>query len=405
MTAEKGRVAYLFTTFPKTSETFLQREVRAVRAKGVAVTLFSFWGGGGLFDGIPVLTFNKWRLLTLLWIIPWTAMRYPSVFWKLVQGALTRNPHSPLTLLENLLGAGFAGCHYREFRRERFAWIHAVWGGAPGTAAWILHRLNGTPYSLGVHAYDLYEHGGDPWLAEKIRDARFVHTSTEMAASTLRERRLGTGKVHLIRRGLDHFPAFRAARPDRSPLRIVCVARLVEKKGLPAQLRIYEALRRRALPFEVRILGDGPLRTSLRQQIDAAGLADCVQLIGQVPHAEVWQALAWADVLVHTGVVAASGDRDGLPNVIPEAMSAGVVVVTTPQPGSLEAIRDAETGLVVALDNQEGWIETFRRLAADDALVARLRVAARAWVEHHFSAERNAGELARRYREGNGVQT
>jgi glycosyltransferase involved in cell wall biosynthesis len=397
VTRESRTVAYLFTTFPKTSETFLQREVRAVRKLGVDVRLFSFWGGGGAFDGVPVASFNKWRLATLLWIIPWAAVRYPRVFWTLVRGVLTRRPGSPLTLLENLLGAGFAGVHYREFRRAGYGWIHAVWGGAPATAAWTLCRLNGHPYSVGVHAYDLYEHGGDPWLAEKIAAARFVHTSTQMAATTLRERGLGAGKVHVIRRGLDSLPALRALRTPRRPLRIVCVARLVEKKGLPDQMALYRRLRDRGFPFEARILGDGPLRDRLSAQVESSALQPQVQLLGQVPHEQVWSALEWADVLVHTGVVAASGDRDGLPNVIPEAMSAGVVVVTTPQPGPREAIADGETGLVVALADGEGWEAALCRIAEDDALAERLRSGARAWVETHFDAQRNAASLVALY--------
>lgn len=402
MTPGARTVAYLFTTFPKTSETFLQREVRAVRRQGVDVRLFSFWGGGGSFDGLPVASFCKWRLASLLWIIPWAAVRYPGVFWTLVRGVMTRRPGSRLTLLENLLGAGFAGVHYGEFRREGYGWIHAVWGGAPATAAWILHRLNHQPYSVGVHAYDLYEHGGDPWLPEKVAAARFVHTSTEMAAATLRERGLGEGKVHVIRRGLDHFPEFRPVRHPRRPLRIVCVARLVEKKGLPAQVALYRRLRQSGFAFEVRMLGDGPLREELRQQIASSGLQSCVELCGQVPHEEVWSSLRWADVLVHTGIVAASGDRDGLPNVIPEAMSAGVVVVTTPQPGPLEAIADGRTGLVAPIDQPDVWERALRLLAHDDALVERLRSGARAWIEEHFVAERNAARLAQLFFDSGG---
>jgi glycosyltransferase involved in cell wall biosynthesis len=100
---------------------------------------------------------------------------------------------------------------------------------------------------------------------------------------------------------------------------------------------------------------------------------------------------------VHTGIVAASGDRDGLPNVIPEAMSAGVVVVTTPQPGPLEAIADGETGLVVALADGKGWEAALCRIAEDDALAERLRRGARTWVETHFDARRNAASLVALY--------
>ena len=64
-------IAYLFTTFPKPTETFLQREVTAMLAYGVKLRLYSLWGGGGSFRGIKVTRFPKWKLLTLLWMIPY----------------------------------------------------------------------------------------------------------------------------------------------------------------------------------------------------------------------------------------------------------------------------------------------------------------------------------------------
>ncbi len=400
MSASSPTVAYLFTTFPKVSETFLQREVRAMLAQGVDVRLFSLWGGGGTFGGVPVVTFSKWRLLELLGIIPWAAVVHPRVFWRLVAGVLTRRSGSALTLLENFLGAGFAGVHYRGFRRAGVQWIHAVWGGGPATAAWILHRLNGHPYSVGVHAYDLYQDGGDPWLPEKVAAARFVHTSTAMAAAELQRRRLGPGKVLVIRRGLDAFPVQRPLRDRREPLRILCVARLVEKKGLLRQVAVYRYLKEQAFSFTVRVVGEGPLRAALERRIGEDGLRDHVQLLGQLPSDEVWRQLEWADVLVHTGVVAASGDRDGLPNVIPEAMSAGVLVVTTPEDGPQEAVTEGRTGFVAPLDEPARWESAFRRIATDDGLAEAVRREARRWTEENYDARRNAAVLAAAFRSG-----
>jgi glycosyltransferase involved in cell wall biosynthesis len=108
---------------------------------------------------------------------------------------------------------------------------------------------------------------------------------------------------------------------------------------------------------------------------------------------EVWEQFEWADVLLHTGVIAASGDRDGLPNVIPEAMSCGVVVVTSPTAGTTEAIKDGESGFVVPVDAVAQWVATLRRLTGDDVLAERVRTEARRWVEENFDAHRNAARL------------
>ncbi|MBL9216643.1 MAG: glycosyltransferase, partial [Opitutaceae bacterium] len=344
-------IALLFTTFPKTSETFLQRDVAALQAKGLRLKLYSLWGGGGEFRGLPVRTFAKWRLVPLfLFIIPWQCVRRPRLMRDLFEGVVTRGAPSWLNFWENMLGAGFAGCFYRELRRDPPALVHGAWAGAPATAGWVLWRMFGWPYSAGAHAYDLYEHGGDWWLREKLQHARFVHTSTEMGRRELIARGVAPEKIHCIRRGLEAFPPFRPLRPERRPLRLLCIARLVPKKGLDHQLRIYAALQAAGLPFEARIAGDGPQRAELEARAAALGLAGVVRFLGQLPHAEVWTQLAWADVLLHTGVVAPSGDRDGLPNVIPEAMAAGVIVVTSPVSATTEAISQERTGLVADAD-------------------------------------------------------
>jgi glycosyltransferase involved in cell wall biosynthesis len=102
-------------------------------------------------------------------------------------------------------------------------------------------------------------------------------------------------------------------------------------------------------------------------------------------------------VLLHTGVIAASGDRDGLPNVIPEAMASGVMVVTSPVAATTEAIHNRETGLVAATDVTEEWVLALRELAAKDELAQRLRLAARRWVEENFDAHKNAARLRSRF--------
>ncbi len=368
----------------------MQREIIAMRAHGVNLRLYSLWGGGGSFRGLPVAGFNKWRLLTLVWKIPAESWRRPEVLRQVLRGLCTRRPPSWMNFWENMLGAGFACLFAGEFRKNPPALIHAAWGGAPATAAWLLWRIDGHRFSAAAHAYDIYEHGGDWWLKDKLEHAAFVHTSTEMGRRALIARGLAKEKTVCIRRGLDRLPVFKALRASRSPLRLVCVARLVEKKGLDHQLRIYAAMRAAGVPFAARIVGEGPLLPELEKLAGHLGIAADVTFTGHLPHHEVWSQLAWADVLLHTGVIAASGDRDGLPNVIPEAMSAGVLVVTSPIAATTEAITQGVTGLVAPVESAATWVSALRRLATDDAFAEKLRRAARGWVEENFNAHKNA---------------
>jgi glycosyltransferase involved in cell wall biosynthesis len=392
-----GAVAYIFTTFPKATETFLQREVAGLRSLGVELRLYSMWGGGGEFEGLPVTRFPKWRLATLVVRIPWLAVCHPQVVMELIRGGCSRKAPSRLNFFENLLGLGFGLVYARHFRRFRPAHVHAVWGGGPATAAWLLWRLDGHPYSGAGHAYDLYQDGGDWWLKEKLEPALFIHTSTEMGRRTLVEKGVADEKIHVIRRGLGTLPRLKPLRTPRRPLRLLCVARLVPKKGLDHQMRIYAALKAAGVEFEARIAGEGPLHASLGKLATELGVANAVALLGHRPQTEIMEHLGWADVLLHTGVVAADGDRDGLPNVIPEAMSAGVLVVTSPAAATTEAIADGETGRVALPENAGEWVAILRELRDDDAQAERLRAAARAWVEANFDAVKNASKLAGLY--------
>jgi glycosyltransferase involved in cell wall biosynthesis len=92
-------------------------------------------------------------------------------------------------------------------------------------------------------------------------------------------------------------------------------------------------------------------------------------------------------------VVTPTGDRDGLPNVIPEAMAAGTIVLTSFAAATTEAIQSEATGLVADVTRPAEWAAALRRLADDDALAERLRVAARIWVEENYDARRNAERL------------
>ncbi|WP_342750880.1 glycosyltransferase family 4 protein [Termitidicoccus mucosus] len=265
--ASRQNIAYLFTTFPKATETFLQREIIAMQRMGAQLEIHSLWGGGGKFGGMPVHAFNKWLLVKLFWIIPWVALTRWDVFGVLLKGLLTRGAPSWLNFWENMLGAGFAGVFYRSFRRA----------------------------------------------------------------------------------GVD---------------------------------------------FEARIVGDGPLRDELGRAIRRLNLAGQVSLAGHLALDEVWGQLAWADVLVHTGIVAASGDRDGLPNVIPEAMSIGAMVVSSPVAATTEAVRHGVTGLVADVARPDAWVTALRRLATDADLAESLRIEARRWVEENFDAHKNAARLS-----------
>jgi len=392
--AKPMHIIYLFTTFPKASETFLQREVEAMMTRGHQLTVYSLFGGGGEFQGLRVKKFSMWKLLQLIWVIPWVAFSRWDVFGIIWRGLWTRKAPSWLNFWENMLGAGFAGIFLPAIRRDNPDLIHAAWGGAPATAAWMLHRLAGYKFSAAAHAYDIYEHGGDWWLDEKLAEAEFIHTSTEMGRKTLIERGIDAALIHVVRRGMVEFPACRELREDRSTIHLVCIARLVPKKGFDHQMKIYAVLREAGVLFETRIVGEGPERARIEQDIAAKDLGGIVTLLGELSQPEVVSQLAWADGLLHTGIVVSSGDRDGLPNVIPEAMIAGVVVFTSPHAATTEAIENGTSGWVLPVEAPSRWVEAITSLQGETNPLEEIRLAARNWAEKNYNGVQNAQKLS-----------
>jgi glycosyltransferase involved in cell wall biosynthesis len=258
----------------------------------------------------------------------------------------------------------------------------------------VLWKIEGIPYTMGAHAYDVFENGGDWLLPLKLRDAVLVHCSTQAAKIRVVENGCPPSKVAVVRRGLENMPfAMKSLRTNRERLRLVSVGRFVEKKGFRAQVRLYGELARRGLDFEARLVGSGPLEGEIRELIDALGLGDRVQLTGWLDEDGVTRQLEWADAFLFTGRIAKSGDRDGLPNALAEAMAHGVPVVTTPVGAIPEVIVNGINGILLPMENVEGWFSTLRHIQAEDAYCEELRRCARKWVETYFNARRNAAAL------------
>jgi colanic acid/amylovoran biosynthesis glycosyltransferase len=390
------RLAYLCTTFPTASETFLQREVRALRGQPVDFTIYSLWGGEAEWEGLPVERFRKARLWSVpFWLVYWMWRRPRAML--AASEALTRQPAPTLlNALENLLGLGFALVSARDLERagQRPHFCHAVWASGPAAAAWLIERLIGVPYSMGAHAFDVFQHGGDWLLVEKLRRARLVHTTTAAAQARLIERGAEPGRIALIRRGLDEIPPLGPRREPGEILRLLAIGRLVRKKGFNYLLLILRHLRAQGVKFECRLVGGGPMALELQARAVEYGLSDQFHLLGPQPYDAV-AALQreWADCFLFTGLIAPDGDRDGLPNVIPEAMAAGVPVVTAPGSGAMEAVRTGDTGWVVPLADLAGWRDAIVSATRFTNLAAGVRQRAYAWVTENYSARRNAERL------------
>ena len=388
------KVAYFVEWFPKLSETFLRREIDGLIEHGIEIEVFPYlvspfrravlgypvhYGGTGDLLRLPPSLIRELRGQRGL----------AGESLRLLRRHLPMHPESAYM---TLMGVTTALRHAERVRKADYRLLHAAWAHGPATAAAVLHRLTGVPFSIAGHARDIYRNGGDAFIEAKLRTACFVHTSTEANVAYLRAR--GAREVVLARRGLAELPRDPAPRSRVERLRLLSVGRLIGKKGHHLQIEACRLLKRRGIAFHLRIVGAGRLRRRIEAQRDRAGLGAEIELCGALDQPAVQAMYRWADVLVHSGVIEANGDRDGLPNVVPEAMAHARTVVVSRNPGVIEAVAHEGTGLHFDPTRPRTLADALARLADDDALRLRLGTAARAWVEKHFMLAPNSARLA-----------
>ena len=258
------------------------------------------------------------------------------------------------------------------FSRRAHHAAHRPAEGARAAAA----RL-GVPYGFSVHARDARKVEATE-LADRARSAACVIACNPDVAAELR--RVGAEPT-LVPHGADLSRFTVAPLPPAPPLRLLAVGRLVEKKGFDDLVAAVAQVRR---PVQVKVVGEGPEHGRLAAAIAATGLGRVVELAGPLTHHELPAEYAAAHAVVVPSVEDATGDRDGLPNVVVEAMASGRAVIGT-RAGAIDSgVVDGETGLLVPARDPARLAAAIDALGADPAHRAALGAAGRARAERLF---------------------
>jgi len=286
-------------------------------------------------------------------------------------------------------------------REQHIVHLHAHFANAPATVARLVSVMCDISYSFSTHAKDLYL-TRQKVMRRRIGSASFVLTCTrhnvEYIRSFLPQREWH--KIHLVYHGIDlaEFP-FRAENGKATtsaagvepvitievsvPL-ILSVGRLIPKKGLNDLISACQLLKARGLKFRCAIVGDGPLRGELEGQISQLRLKDTVTLLGAMAHDQLVSFYGQASIFALCPHVMEDGDRDGIPNVLAEAMAAGLPVVSTRVSGIPELVEDRRTGLLVGPKDPAALADAVEGLLKEPDKRQSLIVAARRKLENSF---------------------
>lgn len=342
----RSRVVIVTSGFPRRSETFALGEMLALEERGRLAAIFATKPG----DGSSVQPGCE-RLMNRVRYLP--------------QGSPAEQ------------GAVVA----RSLEHQKVSAIHGYFAHLPAEVARIAAGQLGLPYGFSTHARDARKVPATE-LSDRAQSAACVIACNSDVARDIG--RTGAS-VHLMPHGVD-LSRFRPRQSlSERPLQLLAVGRLVEKKGFDV---LIAAAARLAFCFRLRIIGEGPQQDRLEGLIAAAGLEKQVTLCGAKTHAELPDEYVNAHAVIVPSVIDSTGDRDGLPNVILEAMASGRAVIASDVSAIGNAIADNETGLLVPPGDTVALASALERIAQSSSLRAELGRRARARVEQDYEIGR-----------------
>lgn len=389
------RLAYLTGEYPRASDTFIQREVAALRALGHVVETCSIRTTGAEHLVGPeqreehartfkVLDACKSPARLIAAHLRW--MRRPGRYLNTLKLAWQTAPKGLKGRLYNLiyfLEAGVLAAHLADKHVEH---LHNHIAKASCTVAMLASDLSGIPYSFTIHGPDIFFEPHHWRIDEKAARARFVACISDFCRSQLMcfADQGHWNRFHIVHCGVD--PARYGAAPhgDGDKLHLVFVGRLAGVKGVPILLDALRSLAADIPGMHATIIGDGPDRAAIEAQ--AQGLP--VTFTGYRSQSEVAETLATADLFILPSFA------EGVPVVLMEAMASQVPVITTRIAGVPELVDHGASGLLVAPGDTEGLAKAIRTLADDPRQRAEMGTTGRRKVESEFAISQEAAWLS-----------
>ena len=390
-----GRLAYVLGEFPSLTETFILRELTALRDEGLSPLLFALRrpppGQPIHAAAVPWLTEITYPCHPLR-----HACRAAALTWRLFPARTGQTLRNPRVFARRLRCAGCALEFAAVAGNTGIGHVHAHFLHAPAETGVVLASLVGAGFSLSAHAWDIYTPAAGeqaPLVAAAQR--LFVCSAHGQAFLQQRFPDFPPEKIELAYHGL---PLSEFAPGNPEPGHIVAVGRLEEKKGFADLLDALAELRRRTIRFRCTLVGRGSCESRLQDRCRRLGLTAHVTFAGSADQTTVQELLRRAALLVMPSIALANGDRDGLPTVVLEAMACSVPVISTTANAAGEIIQSGVNGWLVAPAAPLQLAEALAGLLADAGARKRLGQAGRSTLERQFGLNQAIRPLAAFFR-------
>ena len=393
MTPPPGPVAYLTGEYPRATDTFIQREVAALRALGLTVATCTIRRTGPQHHTDAA---QRAEAAATFAVLPATlrpghvadhlrALRAPGRYLRALALAWRTAPRGLRGRTYNLIYFAEAVTLAAHLRRIGAVHLHNHIAKASCTVAMLASALTAIPYSFTLHGPDDLWEPAHWHLRDKIARAAFVACISQFcrAQAMLFADRADWGKLHIVHCGVDPA-AYAPARGTGDHL--LFVGRLAAVKGLPVLFAALAIARRTRPGLHLTLIGDGPERAGLEAEARALGLH--ASFLGYRAPADVAQLLSLADALVLPSFA------EGVPVVLMEAMAACLPVIATRVAGVPELVEHGVSGLLVPPGDADALADAIVSVMADPARRAAMGAAGRAQVVAAFDAGAEAAKLA-----------
>jgi colanic acid/amylovoran biosynthesis glycosyltransferase len=404
MNAKPGpKVAYVALWLPEPSQTFVLDEVNTLVQLGLDVEVFTLYGPrsprrlAGMPKLLPPATRLGTRALPQLLRNLWQLKANFGPQARKFLAAVTLRRWRSLETAGEAWWAALAGITLaRLMPAKGVGHIHASWANGPATAAWVASGLTGIPFSFCARAHDIYPPDGA--LLEKLATAAFVRTENDSNLNYLAGLLpSAAGKLETVYNGVP-LKVDQIARPENAPpFKLLALGRLVIKKGFAHLVEACHLLAQEGLDFELTVAGDGPEKGHLQELVEKYHLGSKVIFPGFVKRDQVKRLMAETHLFVMPSIVAPSGDRDGTPTVIAEALLHEVPVVATRVCGIPEMVRPGETGWLVEPEDPVALAEAIQEALADPAEAHRRALKGGSLMRAEFDSQKNYRRLMTRF--------
>lgn len=397
-------VAYYLSRFPRLSETFILREMCLLREMGVDVQIFSVLPPlpsskmhQQVQDMMPYVHYSpflfSFKLIMAQVIFFFRSPRkYIRALWRVIYQTWPE----PSTCVKALVLFPKSVYFAKQLVDMKINHIHAHFVWLNGVAAQVAADLTGITFSLHAHAWDIFQRNLE-CVRRQLELATCIVTVSEYHRQYLIEQcpSLHPQDIRIVHYGLDpdEFSPAYISNGNHS-VRIISIGRLVVKKGFEYLVDACAYLINKGYSIRCSIVGEGPLRDALQAQIDKQDLHDQVSLLGAKNLAEIKDLYRHSDIFALACVIGPRGDRDGMPNVLLEAMAMQVPVITTPMTGNPELVHDGVTGLMVPENDAEALALAIERLINDPSLRSKLGEQGRQAVLAGFDIRQTAAQMA-----------